>query len=250
MADVEMLSLHLRAGELTMAETLAAQLEFDSPMQARMLRVAVAHLARRPESAQETRNALVLSRRSQSPGVSRSEQAIVLLALELPSAGSSRLHELAREFEAELAESTGINRQVELARALLRAESDEHRPEPAVSPFPEVLAVEKAVGLEAAKRPKAAASAWHEVMLDTTHPALLLWVAYRSAKWQAQNGEPQIVIDLCNTIRNPPLMHWNWASTISPCLTWTSEAFEKLGDLQSADAARANRERLLDAARR
>jgi hypothetical protein len=73
-------------------------------------------------------------------------------------------------------------------------------------------------------------------------------MAYEAARWQAEHGQPELVIDLCRSVIEPPVMTWNWASMVLPCLEWSATALVRVGDADASARAHATREQLRSSA--
>jgi hypothetical protein len=153
------------------------------------------------------------------------------------------LRTLAPEIE-ELSEARASNRNAALALALVPGTPVEED-----TLFREVASVHEARRLEEALDGSAAVAAWRDAMHETTHPALRSTIAYEAARWQADHGDPALVIDLCHEVIQPPLMSWNWASTVLPCLEWSARAHDRLGNSAAAASIRTTHRQLRDAAR-
>ncbi|MFO0634639.1 MAG: hypothetical protein U0168_17485 [Nannocystaceae bacterium] len=104
----------------------------------------------------------------------------------------------------------------------------------ASSPFAEVRAVAAALQAEASGDLTGAAAQWQAALTLALDVRFVFVERFALARVQRAAHDHAGVLETCRGVIQPQVFDWSWSAAIAPCLVWSGESAQALGDAGTA----------------
>ncbi len=234
----ELITAYLLDDQLELASVLIGKLGKDNAKAPAMAQLSLASIRGDAAARLRWRSIHLRDVATQVAGAGRTINLTLIAVSEIPVATKTELAEISRVLDESIVADYDRSLNLNIAQAVL---ADALGDTPRVtrfskSPYPEVS--ELAVASLARKTDRAAAAAAVRRAIAASGDArFLIYEWYLLAGDLHASGDHAGTIAACDQVIHPRLFNWAWGTTVMPCLQWTAEAQEALGNKVLARAA-------------